>query len=347
MSPEQTSIYPPLRPPKRSEEAVSHLRYKCVRTSTCAAFGLTVESSLDLREVAASDGWSAHPDVAVRLAPEGAVERCWSGSDAPPVWQATLADGQALTLEHGRSGDHRFAYAGGAVFHLSADSSTLLCTPRDAASPAWKRVLLDSVLFSTALIRGFEALHAAAVELPHGIVALSGASGAGKSTLTAELIRRGASLFADDVLALDRHGSAIRAHPGPPLMNLPAHEPMPGPGTRVLGTFPDELWLAVARPTPAPRRPAAIFLLDPSGDAGVERVHNGVLALLARALRFPHLEARAAERFDLFAALAATTPVFRLRASGRAPRSLLADLVLATVAWPAPVPAAAAAAMVA
>ena len=49
---------------------------------------------------------------------------------------------------------------------------------------------------------GHEALHAAALDSPDGVVAIMAPSGAGKSTLALELLRQGWPLFADDVLTL-------------------------------------------------------------------------------------------------------------------------------------------------
>ena len=55
-----------------------------------------------------------------------------------------------------------------AVHHLSADASVLQCAPTDPTEQSWWRVVLDSVLFTVALLQGYEALHAAAVATPDG-----------------------------------------------------------------------------------------------------------------------------------------------------------------------------------
>ncbi len=116
-----------------------------------------------------------------------------------------------------------------AIHHLSADGAVLRCAPSDPADPIWWRVVLDSVLFTVALLRGYEALHAGAIVTPGGgdgagALAITAASGGGKSTLLAELLGRGLPLLADDVVVLESRGADTPplAHPAAPLMTVPA-----------------------------------------------------------------------------------------------------------------------------
>src|ERR1035441_1963395 len=98
---------------------------------------------------------------------------------------------------HGAHPDHSGARSDGtrAVHHLSADASVLQCAPSDPAEPSWWRVVLDSVLFTVALLQGYEALHASAVATRDGVIAITAAAGGGKSTLLAELLLRGLGLM--------------------------------------------------------------------------------------------------------------------------------------------------------
>src|SRR6478752_10213357 len=101
-------------------------------------------------------------------------------------------------------------------------AARIACLPRDAGDPSWRRFLLDTVLWWTALANGLHVLHAGAVEPGGGgVVGILSASGGGKSTLTGELLARGARLFSDDVLVLGP-APELTAHPGPPLMNIAA-----------------------------------------------------------------------------------------------------------------------------
>lgn len=62
---------------------------------------------------------------------------------------------------------------------------------------------------------GLEVLHASAVRLDRGVVALCGVSGAGKSTMAHALEQRGHHACADDALALDLHEESPRTIPLP------------------------------------------------------------------------------------------------------------------------------------
>lgn len=151
----------------------------------------------------------------------------------------------------GPEGDILFDYGRRALFHLSADHRVLRCAPAGGTGCAWQRVLLDTILWTVSLLRGFELLHASAVETPAGIVAFVAVSGGGKTSLAAECLRRGAALFCDDILALDDPDGQVVGHPGPPLMNLPL--PLTVESLRqaeVIDYFGDEKWVKLVVPPP-------------------------------------------------------------------------------------------------
>lgn len=91
--------------------------------------------------------------------------------------------------------------------------------------PEWRGVLpvsfYSSVAAITLAMRGMLPLHASSVVLYDRAWLLAGASGAGKSTLTAELLKAGARLLADDLTPLTlaptpaawRGRPALRLHP--------------------------------------------------------------------------------------------------------------------------------------
>src|SRR5205807_10636068 len=129
----------------------------------------------------------------------------------------------------------------------------------DAAS---QRMLLDTVLGTAALCAGYEGLHAAAVELAGGVVAIAAPTGAGKSTLCAELVARGARLFTDDLLFLARDGRGVVAHPGPPLMSVPQGSARRAGPWRPLAALGDEVWVKVSDASSSPARVATLIVLD-------------------------------------------------------------------------------------
>ena len=297
---------------------------------TYRAFGLALDSALEL-PIPSVPSPVPTAAVAIELEPTTQLLARWDGASSDPVW-ITHIDGRRYEMEHGRDGDHLMRWGDDALFHLSADGSTLTCAAPDPEDPAWRRCLLDTVLWSVSLLAGFEQLHAAAVDGAGGAIAIAGPSGAGKSSLAAELVRRGSSLVADDIVALSEGEGGFLAHPGPPVMNVPLRFAAAG-GRRGLGapiaTLGDERWVAVDDAARRPRALTAICLLRRRADGPpvLERIPATVLELLPYTLGFPHLEGRLRRRFELFARVAATVPVYRLDAGILAPVAGIADAV--------------------
>jgi hypothetical protein len=238
--------------------------------------------------------------------------------------------GAPYVMLEGADGDILFAYGRAALAHLSADGTLLRCAVGAENDPAWQRVLLDTVLWTVSLLRGFELLHAATVAHERGLVALVAHTGGGKSSLAAEFLRRGASLFSDDILALADAGGTILAHAGPALMNLPhAVDPSALPVDRVLADFGDERWVALNRPLADPRPVSGVVLVNRvAGERPrCEPTPATSLTLLPHALSLPHLQDRARRRFDIFGGLVAQAPVYSLHADPALSPSDLADLI--------------------
>jgi hypothetical protein len=274
------------------------------------------------------------PQLALRRASAEEIERAWSGR-AALGWEAHI-DGAPLLVEIGQAGDHRFVHGKRAVHHLSADGRTLLCAPTYAEDLLWWRVVLDSVLFSAALLRGVEALHAGAIAFGREAVAITASAGGGKSTLLAELLARGFELLSDDVLALEaRAGAAPLAHPGPPLMTLPAAAMRDERRERLIAPVAGERWTAVpAHAAPLPLR--ALVLLDRRAGRklAIRPVTSPFATLIGAMLRFPRTPEREAARFELASALASHTAVWQLSADSFTPPPMLADTVLAALSDP-------------
>ena len=68
--------------------------------------------------------------------------------------------------------------------------------------------------------RGVAVLHAAAVALPGGAVLFLGTNRGGKSSLAAAMMDRGATLLADDVVAVESRAEAFLARPSYPQMRF-------------------------------------------------------------------------------------------------------------------------------
>jgi hypothetical protein len=290
------------------------------------AFALPLGSSFPLPGLAPA---AAHPRaLSLELASRSQIQRLWSDSDDEPVW-ITAIDGRPYTMRLGRAGDYLMTYGDDALFLLSPDFRELRCAPSRPLESGWRRFLLDTVLWSASLLRGVELMHASAVQGGPGVTAFAAFSGGGKTSLARELMRRGASLFTDDILALPPASGELRAHPGPALMNLPRQNGGPDRVGDVVGRFPEEDWVTVPRAAREPDRIAAVCLLRRRSGAALalRRLRPTVLDLLPFTLGFPHLRGRPRQRFVLFARLAADVPVYELSAPLDAPPRSLADLV--------------------
>lgn len=101
------------------------------------------------------------------------------------------ADGEGYVLAFDDTG----------VFRLSADGGRITWTPAESAAVLDARLdLLGRVLPFALHLRGLLVLHASAVVVGEGAVALVGPKGHGKSTLAHALVSRGAVLLTDDAL---------------------------------------------------------------------------------------------------------------------------------------------------
>jgi hypothetical protein len=289
-----------------------------------SAFGLEIDADFPLP--GARPG-GAEGDLSLRLAPQDEF--------VPLIGEARLLrllasfDDCAYAMLEAPAGDVLICYGHRALLHLSADRRLLRCAPTVQDDPHWQRVLLDTVLWSVSLLRGFELLHASAVETPAGIVAFVAASGGGKSSLAAEYLRRGASFFSDDIVALDDPDGRVVGFPGPPVINLPRQFAPADVAARPIADFGDERWVEVEPVSPGARPLAAVVIVDRARghEAACARVEATTLELLPHALGLPHLEERVRRRFELFSRVAATTPVLHLTADLDVPTGELADLV--------------------
>ena len=194
----------------------------------------------------------------------------------------------------------------------------LACAPSSDGLD-WQRVLVSKVIPSISVMRGYEALHAAAVESPDGVVAIMAPSGTGKSTLAAELLRRGWPLFADDVLVLDGQAGAVVAHPGTAHMNV-AQE-MPGAlEPEMLGqeiaVLAGERWMKANALARSPRQVALLCLLErgPGLELSAELLPARPLLLAPYILGLSTDPERQRERFELYADLMESCTLMRLTA---------------------------------
>ncbi len=291
-----------------------------------SAFGMHVAGDLPLpgADPLRDDGRA--PDLLVRSVDRAELEDLV----AVPRYMRYLHsyEGCGYAMLEGEDGDVLFHYRERALFHLTSDRQTLRCAVTESGT-AWQRVLLDTVLWTVSLLKGFELLHAGAVVTSHGAIALVGGSGAGKTTLATELLGRGGVLFSDDIVALARRGDEAIAHPGPCLMTVPdSVKPWSPDAFEVLSELGDERWIKVHRTPPVPQPIRTLVLLTPGPGAACAPVAPSSLAVLPHMISLPHIADRSRQQFELAGALAAGASLWTLSRPPGADPGLLVDLLL-------------------
>lgn len=309
-----------------------------------AAFGLSLSADVPVPGAWGQGATVGGPSLDIKLVGAQAVLEAWSGV-ASIGWEAVI-DGAPFIVERGMSGDHLFIHGahpvegdahagghGGSFHHLSADASLLRCAPSDPTGTAWWRVVLDSVLFTVALLQGYEALHAGAVATKDGALAITAPSGGGKSTLLAALLQRGLPLMADDVLVLRAMGAdAPIAYPAPPLMTVPVESLKriaalaPAGAISFLGP---ERWIAVPV-HPKPLALKAMVVLDRREGlaTSLTRIETPLALLLGTLMSYPVSVERQRARFELAAAMASEVELWRLSAEPHCDPDVLAQTLL-------------------
>ena len=278
-----------------------------------SAYGLALRSTFPLAGMAPADG-KGLPVLELRLETPAELRAAWLGIDGLGSWQGRLSDGNELTIERGQGGSLLFSYGELAQFRLDLAAGRLCCAPVDPEALGWQRVLLGRVLPHASIAFGREALHAAAVETPRGVVAIAAPGGMGKSTLVAELVRRGHRFFCDDVLVFGG-GGTVEAYPGSPHMNLDLADDAAEPaGASTLGVLSGERWVTVGEVASRPTPVAAIVLLERAPGLPLEAraLPTSPLTLAPFMLGLPDDEGRDGARFALYSDLVESAAILHL-----------------------------------
>jgi len=163
------------------------------------AYGLLIDSELELPELGEPVSSEGQPQVEIRL---GSVPRCeqiGDGKERHLLW----IDPQTFWL-HIRDVAH----------YLVSEGRSISIMAEPAADAGFIRgFLLGSVSGALLLQRGYLVLHGNAIRIGNGCMICVGDSGAGKSTLAAAFAKRGFDVLADDVVAIDSAGCAIPGYP--------------------------------------------------------------------------------------------------------------------------------------
>lgn len=293
-----------------------------------AAYGLSLRSSFGLAGMAPS-GQEMLPPLALELVAPAELATTWSGTDGEPIWRGRLGDGSDLTIERGVAGDLLFTNGDRAWYRLHAGGQALACMPR-CPGLDWQRTLLTKVLSSISVMRGYEALHACAVESPWGVVAIAAPTGMGKTTLALELMRGGWPLLTDDVLALAATSEGVLGYPGTPHMNVSSSEdPLADEIASTLAVLAGERWVAARKIAHVARPVHTILLLErsPGLSLDIQVLPRNPLHLVPYMLGLPGTVVRERRRFELYADLMATATLMRLTCDPADRPADIADLI--------------------
>ena len=182
-------------------------------------YGITLETAFDFRWPVAPATGLVEADVRFDCVDEAPVEVCFASyppvhivsvegdEDRPDITYHRLPDMDVVRIRG--AGDH-YIWPDRIVCHLHDPEVAYLVEIQ----------LLGLVLAVWLERRGIPTLHASAVVLDGSAVAFLGVKGGGKTTAATGMVAAGASLLADDLLAVTPHGADVYAHPGYPMLRL-------------------------------------------------------------------------------------------------------------------------------
>lgn len=294
-------------------------------------YGLDLASELPLTYAVPEATPDGEPDLVFELAPSAArLLPAEDDAEAEVVYRSAerRPDG-APVLTAARAGAVTvLRYAGEAAFTVGA--RRIVARPEIPGAKGLALVevrLLGPVLAFWLERSGVAALHAAAVTVGGGAVALLASNRGGKSSLAAALGDAGHPLLTDDVLGVEPSGDGFRARPSYPQMRSWPEDAARRLGAEAAAGLPrahpgfEKLRVPVARFDPEPRPLARIYVPvrrppDEPGPVLIEPLspREALVALLAGSFLPRLVEAMgwSGRRLDLLGRLASAVPARRI-----------------------------------
>ena len=167
------------------------------------AYGLTIESPIELPELIVSQ--ESEADVTIRI--EKLPDSPLSIDDVPHCYQLTTLG--------------MYAYWEGVGTFLLKEGKEIIIEPVAEADEYRLRLFILGASIGTILHqRGFLVLHGSGVDIDGRAVVFVGNKGWGKSTIAANLNAKGHKLIGDDVIAIDLSGDKPMVLPAFPQLKL-------------------------------------------------------------------------------------------------------------------------------
>jgi hypothetical protein len=201
--------------PEPSHEASWHTR----------AFGLHVQSPFPVPGAPRCNGERNGPQTSITLASAAELDRAWRGGDCEILVDARFPNGRrAITVEHRDDLGFKISMPYYGRHQVSSDGRRIRSALPKTSPHRWQRLLFAQPLPLAALLQGRAVLHASAVAIADQTLMFIAPSGTGKTSLAGHLVSRGATLMADDTLALERDGERVLAHAAAGLINIDPKE---------------------------------------------------------------------------------------------------------------------------
>jgi len=243
--------------------------------------------------------------------------------DDPAVRIHRNQDGSIWAYSYA-SGPEQWMYLPGiASFRFGSRDGEAVVIP-EAQTPAVRPAVIEdayqrAILPMALQAHGREVIHASAVIMPQGVVALCGRSQTGKSTLAYGLHRRGHRVWADDALVFDASTESVDAIPYPHRLRI-REEAAEYFNLRELKRQDTSSWTALEQAQAEPAQLACLFLLEretQSSDS-VETIRLSPALAFTSVISHAYLfRLRDPERKRLmlrqYLGLVTQVPVFRMR----------------------------------
>jgi hypothetical protein len=281
--------------------------------------------------LAPGDASGRLPPTSVRLASPGLIGRSWPDDEATTTRELRADGVLVFSVAHAAGVGYLLRLPCHGRFLVDASGTDVLCEP-SPDHEHWSDGLAIQALPLACTLRGLEPFHASGVSIQDQALMITGPVTSGKSSLAAWLVRGGATLLSDDVVAVDLIDGVVRAHPGGRWLRLRSPEAEMLSAGRGRWPRPAESRRGRSRfeaPVSDGARPLrAIYLIAPTSEEHepIAQLPASGVALLAATYNLSVREPKRLQRqLQLLHQLASRVPLFRLTVSPVSKAAQLAE----------------------